>query len=464
MAAQITRRNFFIGLAVTSALSTYPARVAAQALPAWSAAPAVTNSGRIIVQSVTLNGSSTALSIGDRVILSRAATQVAAKATTRAIANRTMGLIATRVLAGATVAGPWGLAAAGLGVVAYGAYRYFTADDEVGTNVTTTHYSVLYEQSGASTIQAAIQNNCAGLPLNGGTFPNTIVLGAYNGNTAGGCAPGFRQKVIWKGVAAAAYPLPSGWSRNYAYDAGYESAADQAANLKTWWIFVSRSWPAGNGGVYEPLEVPGQTDPTYTPQSLPADVQAKPAANQMLADAVNGIWQQAVPSSDPAALPWSATNTATASEPALTITPGAATAPDLGTATVGDLISPRPSVIPSGSPIEWTFPDTVRFPDDNPDTDPGTDPGSDPGTGGTIDWGTPPANEALPDVTPMSWFPSLFTPPQLQGTCSGWTIPITTGLPVTLDPCPLMADVIPVVRPAIGVSATIAAGKILLDI
>ncbi|MES2175066.1 MAG: hypothetical protein V4523_14120 [Pseudomonadota bacterium] len=165
------------------------------------------------------------------------------------------------------------------------------------------------------------------------------------------------------------------------------------------------------------------------------------------------------------ALPWSNTNAALATEALPTIKPGAATVPDLSPGTIADLTVPRPQIIPSGQVVEFTFPESVQFPDDNPSTGPGTDPETNPGTGTvTVDWGTPPANEAIPSVTPMSWFPSLFTPPQLQGTCSGWTIPVTQGLPVTLDPCPLMADMIPVVRPVIGVSATIAAGKILLDI
>lgn len=130
--------------------------------------------------------------------------------------------------------------------------------------------------------------------------------------------------------------------------------------------------------------------------------------------------------------------------------------------------------VPNPDPATNPTPGTATGPGTG--TNPGTSIGTETSTGSdqclpgsadcpaVVDWGSPPVIEEIPTVTPMSWFPNLFTPPQLQGACSGWTIPITAGLPVTLDPCPLMADVIPVVRPVIGVSATIAAGKILLDI
>lgn len=461
MVAQITRRGFIRGLAATSALSALPIRLNAQALPAWSATPTITNSGRMIVQSVRLNGSTTALSIGDRVILSRAATQVAARATTRAVANRTMGLIATRLLGAAATVGPWGLAAAGLGVAAYGAYRFFTADDEAGLG-NGTQYEVQYSPTGDATIRTSVSNNCGGLPSNsGGQYPNNVIIGAYNGSS--GCTPGVRMKKVFRsnstqraGIATA----PAGWNTAFTYDAGLVEQPD----IHEWWVFYTRSLAGSQSAGWTPETFP-LAIPATVPAALPADVRVKAPSPTSIADLANGIWQQSVPQNDTEALPWSNTNAALATEILPTIKPGAETVPDLSPGTIADLSVPRPQIIPNGQVVEFTFPESVEFPDDNPSTDPDTDPETDPGTGTvTVDWGPPPATEEIPSVSPMSWFPSLFAPPQLQGTCSGWTIPVTQGLPVTLDPCPLMAEMIPVVRPVIGVSATIAAGKILLDI
>lgn len=476
--SKLSRRAFMGASAATIVSIMVPAsRAYGQALPVWNATPAITTGGRMAVSSITLNGSTTALSIGDRVILSRAATQVAAKAATRAVANRTMGLIATRMLGAAAVAGPWGLAAAGLGVVAYGAYRYFTADDEASPE--SARYSVQYGQgTGLATVQATLSASgtpCDGL-LRGGNYPSstqaeTAPLGLFNGSS--GCLPYNRMKMVFNCTATELAGLstsPSGWSKAHTY-----TAVTRPSGVNEYWVYYTQPVGGSASAGYTPSTYPA-AQPATVPAALPADTRVKVPGAQAMADIANAAWQQAVSSSDASALPWSAANAATATAALPAIKPGAATVAEPSPGTLGDLAVPRPAVTPDAE-VAFTYPPEVVFPDDGAATNPGTDPTPTPtptpGTTPTptpstgIDWGTPPEGSIPGAPTAFSWIPTPWAAPSLPGSCTGLPYNFTAvfrGASGSINPCPVIDQARPVLRPVAVAGWTVYAVTQFLDL
>lgn len=475
---KISRRAFLGASGATIATALLPpGRLAAQALPApvYTLTGGLSSSGVVSAgTSLQYSGASVALRSGERAVISRVAQQVAASGVTRAVATRTMSAVATRLLVGAASASPWGLAALGLGAVAYGAYRYFTADDEAGGTSTTTQYSVLYDQNGAATINAAVSNgNCGGLPSNsGGQYPDNVIIGAYNGVTGGGCQPGFRQRVVFEGSAAAQYATPSGWTRAYVQDLGY-LAGQPAGGIKRWVIFLTKAFPVvvtGGQTTYQPMPVPVIPDPAFVPDALPAQVKAKPVSKAVLADVANGLWKMAVPITDPLALPWSPPVTVPALDPVPVPLPYSPPATPLAPPVappVGDITTPLTPLFPPGTEVKFEYPPEIKFSDDtNPDPDPDPDP--DPGTGGgktEIDWGTPPSGEMPGAPTPFAWVPTPWTAPDLPGQCTGlpYNFPVLHASG-SINPCPALEQARPVVRPVAILGWTVYAIAQFLDL
>lgn len=477
--SNLSRRAFMGASFATIASIMVPAsRAYGQALPVWNATPAITTGGRMAVSSITLNGSTTALSIGDRVILSRAATQVAAKAATRAVANRTMGLIATRMLGAAAVAGPWGLAAAGLGVVAYGAYRYFTADDEAAPS--SSNYSVQYGQgNGLATVQAMISSSgsaCSGLKY-GGSYPSsstseTAPIGLFN-NSSSGCIPAMRMKAIFNCTAselAGVSTAPAGWNKAHTY-----TATTRSSGVNEYWVYYTQNLTGSASAGYTPSTYPS-APATTVPSSIPADTRVKVPGGQAMADIANAAWQQAVSSSDTSALPWSSSNGATAAVVLPNIKTGAATVAEPSPGTVGDLAVPRPAVTPDAE-VAFTFPPEVVFPDDGATTNPTPTPTPTPGTSPTpsptptpstgIDWGTPPEGAIPGTPAAFSWIPTPWAAPSLPGSCTGMPYNFTAvfrGASGSINPCPVIDQARPVLRPVAVAGWTVYAVTQFLDL
>lgn len=123
------------------------------------------------------------------------------------------------------------------------------------------------------------------------------------------------------------------------------------------------------------------------------------------------------------------------------------------------------------------IPDTYVPPQTGGTPTPSPTPTPTPGTGGStgcapgsagcpavVDWGKPPVDDAIPSVKPTSWFPTLFTPPQLPGQCESFEVGVPfLNASVPLDPCPPLAAMPSIVRKACIGTATVLAGKVLLD-
>lgn len=137
--------------------------------------------------------------------------------------------------------------------------------------------------------------------------------------------------------------------------------------------------------------------------------------------------------------------------------------------TIGNYTSPWSAVSTAGTP-EFVFPaGDSNFPDVS--TNPGnTDPGSSSGGSSSgpveVDWGTPPASQSIVSVDPMSWMPTPFTAPDLPGQCTAFPVDFKPAVnwSGSLDPCPVLVQARPIVRPVAIAGWTVRALVEMLDL
>lgn len=130
-----------------------------------------------------------------------------------------------------------------------------------------------------------------------------------------------------------------------------------------------------------------------------------------------------------------------------------------------DLTTPRPQIGQDDTHVK--FPPEVDLgtetPNPNPTPTPGT-PTPTP-TGSPIDWGTPPEGDMPGVPTPFAWMPTPWVAPDLPGSCQGvpYSFPVLKASG-TINPCPVIAQARPVIRPVAVLGWTAYAIAQFLDL
>lgn len=235
-------------------------------------------------------------------------------------------------------------------------------------------------------------------------------------------------------------PTPSGWSLSY----------QNNANGLTRYVFTKRF--ACDGSPIEFAKMPL----SQLQDMLPKNEEGTQIDTTTSSQVVDGVVDDAVK----APLP-SNTSSPVANVPAdFTVPRGGYPAPGI---TVSDVTTPTTAPFPG--PVEVQLP-TGTLPEDagTPTPTPTPAPSGTPPT--TIDWGSPPADEPLNPPTPMSWFPSWFTAPDLPGSCSGVPYDFRPSLNVSgmINPCPAIDGIRPIIRPVSILGWTSYALRTMLDL
>lgn len=160
---------------------------------------------------------------------------------------------------------------------------------------------------------------------------------------------------------------------------------------------------------------------------------------------------------------------ATVQDPGITIpAPGATdvSPPVVGPNVPGSsYIAPRPGI--GNEDTRFTFaPGTQLGEDTTPTPDPTPTPGGTPTPSPTPDWGEPPEGTLPTAPTPFAWVPTPWTAPDLPGSCSGVPYNFRPYLPASgnINPCPVIAQARPVVRPVAVLGWTAYAIAQFLDL
>jgi hypothetical protein len=331
----------------------------------------------------------------------------------------------------------------------------------VGLSIATSLATV--ELSKTSSTLTMSGQQCAALP----TAPSSVTeqsTGIYrNSNGTAGSAV---QRTTIQSTSSGTVPAPSGWAWSYQRQIG-QTFNEAGQRLYTWEVWFSKNVTCGERVAFPPTTDPLGSIPNSSGEKTQADQNSE--ANRV--KVIDGLhnWGQSEQSTKP--FPGGEI-VGQVEEPGIPIPPASQFAPPSfqttpAPLTPADLTTPLPSPVIDPENTHVKFPDTVGLPTtSNPGTGTGTQPSTGTGSGSStpIDWGTPPADEPLPSVTPMSWFPTAFTAPDMPGQCSAIDMGTVLNTPVSLDPCPSLATVAPAVRPLCIVGATIQAGRVLLDI
>lgn len=160
---------------------------------------------------------------------------------------------------------------------------------------------------------------------------------------------------------------------------------------------------------------------------------------------------------------------ATVQDPGITIpAPGATdvSPPVVGPDVPGSsYIAPRPGI--GNEDTRFTFaPGTQLGEDTTPTPDPTPTPGGTPTPSPTPDWGEPPEGTLPTAPTPFAWVPTPWTAPDLPGSCAGVPYNFRPYLPASgsINPCPVIAQARPVVRPVAVLGWTAYAIAQFLDL
>lgn len=253
------------------------------------------------------------------------------------------------------------------------------------------------------------------------------------------------QRTVVQSTSAGTVAAPAGWSWSA------QRLIGSSNGVYTWEVIFSRAVACGVSVPFPPVTSVQGAIPNAAGENSQVDQNsdanrikiADGLHNEAKLDAENGV---SVPGGEVAGV---------VEEPGIPI-PAAATlgTPDFGfpapAPLVGnDYISPRAPI--GADDTHVVFPPDVQL---GGETEPGTEPTPEPtpgtGEGTTIDWGAPPVG-SMPGVpTPFSWVPTPWAAPSLPGQCTG--VPynfsvVFRGASGMIDPCPVLVQARPVVRP-----------------
>lgn len=477
MSATLTRRGLLLGVGAIAFLP--PTRLWAQT---GAETLIITSRGSVMVRA------GSALSAADSAILGRVGTAIAAKATTRAAATETMNLFAGRLLSLTLRASPIALAlAAGLG----GAYYMFTGENPLD--------GLLDLTVGNSAVELRYQAACGNMQVSTGRVSTGDIapLGPFNSSTTGGCTPRARMMVE---LDTSSNPNGSSLTADgWVSEGTYSYRPDPAVNKLSYRFYYTKPLSTAGGVIRYPK---GANLKDMLTASQKAQLITEGALNAVSA----GAWKEAQGWADGG---FTGGGGGEFGGGGATGTWGVEYDKDAimgGNTTVRGGVkgstSPRPNPTweemttprgPVSNPPKFEFPSDPIFPDDpgyNSDggggvnNPPPTGGGgsTNPGTGGStgpdcypgqvqcptkVDWGSPPSKETddgVGEISPMEWFPSPFTPPTIPVNCQGFGANFRGLGAVSIDPCPNLDKLFPVIKPIVVIGGTIEAGRTLLDI
>lgn len=443
----------------------------------------VTKSGYVLLPE-TVNG--VPLTRIQRAVLGRVGTSIARTAPTRAAANATLSAVVRTAMTGSMRFGVYGLAAA----AAIGGVYYLAT----GQNPLDPLLNLALGDSTTNGLTLSVPCDCTAMPLNGGSYPDTIVMGWFKTANTCNSLVGYRVATIGStstGSDPANGRPDSSWTPAYAQNLGNGQ----------WRHFFTKTGISTANCSTDKINLSGLTDIDRT---LSTTDKAKLLAQNALDALGISLWTGVGKGAswtgggftgggggsfggggasgsgwtDPAPAATKAKNTALTGQVIEPLTKKG-TADDAPTPTVKEAYDPW---TPTADPGLVEYPPDVPFADDPPPT-PTPTPTSSPtptptgtptptptgaATPLAVDWGPAPTtpDPAAPEA--MSWTPTPFTAPSAPGACGGlpynFSSVLGPGTQGVINPCPVLDAARPVVRPVAIAGWTFFAFTKLLDL